>query len=170
VAVALKRVVFHSMNTGTILSVGGEVTLPTGKESEGLGGGVMKFEPFLSAGQVLRGNAFVQTQVGAEIPRVRELAEREAFWRGVVGTTFTQGFGRSWTPMLEFAAVRELERGKSVAWDILPQMQVSLSKRQHILASGGVRIPLTERGERHMQVLTYLLWDWFDGGLRDGWR
>ena len=21
-----------------------------------------------------------------------------------------------------------------------------------------------------LQVLTYLLWDWFDGGLRDGWR
>jgi len=79
-------------------------------------------------------------------------------------------FGRSWTPMLEFAAVRELERGRPVEWDVLPQIQVSLSKRQHILAAGGVRIPLTERGERHMQVLTYLLWDWFDGGLRDGWR
>ena len=171
VAVAVKRVLFHSMNSGTIVSAGGEVVLPTGKEGDGLGGGVMKFEPFLSAGQVLRGNAFVQTQVGAEIPRVRDRGETEAFWRGVVGTTFVQGeFGRSWTPMLEFAAVRELERGRPVEWDVLPQIQVSLSKRQHILAAGGVRIPLTERGERHMQVLTYLLWDWFDGGLRDGWR
>ena len=170
VAVALKRVLFHSMNTGSILSVGGEVTLPTGKESEGLGGGVMKFEPFLAVGQVLRGNAFVQMQTGAEIPRHAEFAEKEAFWRGVVGTTFTQGFGRSWTPMLEFAGVRELETGKKVEWDVLPQMQVSLSKRQHILAAGGVRIPMTERDGRHVQVLTYLLWDWFDGGLRDGWR
>jgi len=36
--------------------------------------------------------------------------------------------------------------------------------------SGGLRIPINERGERRMQVLTYVLWDWFDGGLRDGWR
>jgi hypothetical protein len=71
--------------------------------------------------------------------------------------------------MIEFTAVRELEHGRPVEWDVLPQMQVSLSTRQHILAAGGVRIPLTERGERHVQVLTYLLWDWWDGGLGDGW-
>ena len=171
VAIAAKRVLFHSMNTGTIVSAGGEVALPTGKESEGLGGGVMKFEPFLSAGQMLGDASFVQTQFGMEIPRRSELADKEAFWRGVVGTTFVQGeFGRSWTPMLEFAAVRELESGKRVEWDVLPQMQVSLSKRQHILVAGGLRVPLTERDGRHVQVLTYLLWDWFDGGLRDGWR
>jgi mono/diheme cytochrome c family protein len=171
VAVAVKRVLFHSLDSGSIFSVGGEVALPTGKESEGLGAGVMKFEPFVAVGQVLRGNAFVQAQAGAEIPRRSEQAEKEAFWRGVVGTTFMQGgFGRSWTPMLEFAATRELERGSKVEWDVLPQLQVSLSKRQHILVAGGLRVPITERDGRHMQVLTYLLWDWFDGGLRDGWR
>ena len=171
VAVAVKRVLFHSLDRGSILSVGGEVVLPTGKESEGLGSGVMKFEPFVSAGQMLGDASFVQAQVGAEIPRLRDRAESEAFWRGVVGTTFVQGeFGRSWTPMLEFAAVRELERGAKVEWDVLPQMQVSLSKRQHILAAGGIRIPVSARDGRHVQVLTYLLWDWFDGGLRDGWR
>ena len=170
IAVAAKRVLVHSMRTGSILSVGGEVVLPTGKEAEGLGGGVMTLEPFLSVGQVLRGNAFVQAQVGAEIPRRREHAD-EVFWRGVVGTTVMQGgFGRSWTPMLEFAGVRELERGSLVAWDIVPQMQVSLSKRQHILVAGGVRIPATQRDGRQAQILTYLLWDWFDGGFRDGWR
>jgi hypothetical protein len=85
--------------------------------------------------------------------------------------TFVQGqFGRSWTPMIELAAGRELERGQRPQWDILPQLQVSLSKRQHILFSGGIRIPVNERAQRHPQVLTYLLWDWFDGGIRDGWR
>ena len=171
VAVAFKHVLFHSMNSGTIVSAAGEVVLPTGKESEGLGSGVMKFEPFIAAGQMLGSSSFVQTQAGAEIPRVRDQAETEAFWRGAVGTTFVQGeFGRSWTPIVELTALRELERGRPVEWDLVPQIQVSLSKRQHILVSGGVRIPLNERGERHTQVLTYVLWDWFDGGLRDGWR
>lgn len=171
VAFAVKHAFFHSMNTGTIVSAGGEVILPTGKESEGLGSGVMKFEPFVSAGQVLGSASFLQAQVGAEIPRVSERAEKEAFWRGAFGTTLVEGaFGRSWTPMVELTGVRELERGSRAEWDIVPQLQVSLSKRQHILVSGGVRIPLNDRGERHAQVLTYLLWDWFDGGLRDGWR
>lgn len=171
VAVAVKHVLFHSMNSGTIVSAAGEVLLPTGKESEGLGSGVMKFEPFIAAGQMLGSSSFVQTQAGAEIPRKRDRAETEAFWRGAVGTTFVQEeFGRSWTPIVELTALRELERGRPVEWDLVPQLQVSLSKRQHILLSGGVRIPLNERGERHTQVLTYVLWDWFDGGLRDGWR
>ena len=171
VAVALKHVLFHSINSGSIVSVAGEVVLPTGKESEGLGSGVMKFEPFIAAGQMLGSSSFVQTQAGAEIPRLRDRAETEAFWRGAIGTTFVQGeFGRSWTPIIELTALRELERGRPVEWDVVPQLQVSLSRRQHILVSGGVRIPLSERGERHTQVLTYVLWDWFDGGLRDGWR
>jgi hypothetical protein len=33
-----------------------------------------------------------------------------------------------------------------------------------------MRIPVTERSERHPQVLMYLLWDFFDGGLFDYWR
>jgi len=33
-----------------------------------------------------------------------------------------------------------------------------------------VRIPINERGERHTQVMTYLLWDWFDGGFFEFWR
>ena len=48
-------------------------------------------------------------------------------------------------------------------------MQVSLSKRQHILASAGVRMPVNNTAGRNTQVVFYVLWDWFDGGLRDGW-
>jgi mono/diheme cytochrome c family protein len=170
VAVAVKRAFYHNPRAGSIVSVGGELVLPTGKEGERLGGGTMVFEPFLSAGQILPHEAFVQAQAGLELPRNRA-HEREAFWRGVLGMTFVQGqFGRSWTPMIEVAAVRELEAGQRPQWDVLPQLQVSLSKRQHILVSGGVRIPVNQRDGRHPQVLTYLLWDWFDGGFRDGWR
>jgi len=171
VAVAVKRVVYHDLRAGSIVSIGGELVLPTGKEGEGLGGGSMIFEPFVSVGQILPHESFVQGQVGLELPRQRDRGEREAFWRGVFGMTLVQGqFGRSWTPMIELAAVRAFAEGHRPQWDILPQLQVSLSKRQHFLLSGGIRIPLNEREGRHPQVLTYLLWDWFDGGLRDGWR
>jgi hypothetical protein len=49
-------------------------------------------------------------------------------------------------------------------------MQVTLNQRQHLMINAGVRIPLTGRDEgRRAQFVTYFLWDWFDGGLRDGW-
>ena len=48
-------------------------------------------------------------------------------------------------------------------------MQVTLSQRQHILFAIGTRIPLTDSGPRKTELVFYLLWDWFDGGLFDGW-
>lgn len=53
---------------------------------------------------------------------------------------------------------------------MVPQMQVSLSKLQHVLLNVGVRIPVNERETRKPEVLTYVLWDWFDGGLFRFWR
>jgi hypothetical protein len=38
------------------------------------------------------------------------------------------------------------------------------------MLAAGVRLPLNRREERHAQVLTYLLWDWFDGGFFEFWK
>jgi hypothetical protein len=80
-----------------------------------------------------------------------------------------QTWGRAWSPMIELLAARELESGAPVEWDALPQLQVSLSTRQHVLVSVGVRMPLSQRSERQSSVMAYLLWDWFDGGFLSGW-
>ena len=48
-------------------------------------------------------------------------------------------------------------------------MQVSLSQRQHVLFSAGAKLPLNDTGERDSQFMFYIIWDWFDGGLREGW-
>ena len=62
------------------------------------------------------------------------------------------------------------EKGASSIVDVVPQMQVSLSKLQHILISVGVSVPATQRDGRHAELLTYFLWDWFDGGLFQYWH
>ena len=80
------------------------------------------------------------------------------------------GFGRLWSPMVEVLADRELISGEKTNWDLLPQMQVTLSRRQHIRANVGVRFPVNNTSSRSTQVMFYLLWDWFDGGLREGWK
>ena len=71
--------------------------------------------------------------------------------------------------MVELLAARELEKGRVVEWDIVPEMQVTLSKRQHIRVNGGFRLPVNERHTRSRQILVYLLWDWADGGFLSGW-
>jgi hypothetical protein len=170
VAVGFKRAMYHNHRRGSIFSVTGEVKFPTGDEALGFGKGVGAFEPFVTFGQVLPADGFVQFQGGVELPFGGDHAQ-DAFWRTVVGKTFTQGgpFGRAWSPMVEVLAARELVAGEQAQWDLLPQVQVSLSTRQHILFNAGVRIPVTDSGPRSTQVLMYILWDWFDGGFFDGW-
>jgi mono/diheme cytochrome c family protein len=165
-----KRTVAHSLDRGAILAAAGEIKFPTGDEAAGLSAGTPVFETFAAYGQILPKDAFLQAQAGVELPFNTELAEREAFWRLATGRTFTHGpFGRSWTPMAEFVAARELEAGRPIEWDLIPSVQVSLNKRQHLLMSVGVRVPLSARSGRQTQLLFYFLWDWFDGGLFDGW-
>jgi len=53
--------------------------------------------------------------------------------------------------------------------DLLPQVQSTLNTRQHIMANVGVRFPVNNTEGRGTQVAFYLLWEWFDGGLFDGW-
>jgi len=132
---------------------------------------VTTFETFAAFGQILPARSFIQVQTGAELPTDPDKATRAGFFRTAIGKSFAQnqGFGRSWTPMTEFLADRDLVSGAKTNWDIVPQMQVSLSKRQHILASVGVRTPMNNTLGRSTQLMFYVLWDWFDGGLKEGW-
>ena len=72
--------------------------------------------------------------------------------------------------MLEVLGASELGTGEGPQWDLVPQMQVTLSRRQHIMIDAGVRVPVNERASRHPAYMMYFLWDWFDGGLLEGWR
>jgi mono/diheme cytochrome c family protein len=171
VAVGWKQNMLADLETGSILSLGGEVILPTGDENRGLGKGTAVVEPFALFGQILPADSFFQAHLFAEFP-VEDGFEDEVGWRAAVGRTFAvdDGFGRAWTPMVEVLGGRELASGAKTSWDIVPQLQVSLSRRQHVLAAVGARIPLTDADERDTQIVFYLLWDWYDGGFRDGWR
>jgi hypothetical protein len=170
VEITVRQTLHASFEHGSILGVGGAVTLPTGNESLGFGNGYSVFEPMLLAGQILGANGFVQLQTGYEIASDQTRGANEAFARTAIGYTLAQdaGRGRTWTPMAEVMAARAT--GGPTEWDIVPQAQVSLSKLQHILLSVGVRVPLTQRDSRDAQLVTYFLWDWFDGGLFQFWK
>jgi mono/diheme cytochrome c family protein len=170
VELAVRRTFYHSYDRGSIFAAGGAIVLPTGKEDLGLGNGFTIFEPFAMWGQMLGTSGFLQVHGGFEIPSDHTRGENEGFFRTALGYTLAQdrGFGRAWSPMAEVLVARSA--GGSTEWDVVPQVQVSLSKLQHILLDVGVRVPLNEREERKPQFLVYLLWDWFDGGLFQFWK
>jgi hypothetical protein len=172
IGVGLKRALLASMRTGTIASVQGGVHLPTGNKDKGLGTGVTVFEAFGAFGQRLPSEGFIQAQVGADLPVDTADTPRAVFGRLAVGKSLRGGhsFGRLWSPMLELLADRDLAHGAATNLDLVPQAQVTLSRRQHVRASVGVRVPMNHTTGRPVQVSFYLLWDWFDGGLLEGWK
>jgi mono/diheme cytochrome c family protein len=168
---ALKREIFSSLKSGSILSLQGGVLVPTGSRTRGFGSGTTTFETFAAFDQLFPTNTFLQTQLGADLPRHTDIAPQSMFWRISVGQSFAanRGLGRLWSPMVEFLADRDLITGAKTNWDVLPQMQVTISRRQHVRANLGVRTPMTNTAGRPVQLMFYLLWDWGDGKLTEGW-
>ena len=170
-ALGYKQTLWHSMRKGSIFSVGGELIAPTGNASLGTGGESTVFEAFAAFGQILPHGSFVQLHTGVELPAHPDDVPRAYYVRTAIGKTFAReaGLGRRWSPMVEFLADRDLVSGASTNWDIVPEIQIPMSRRMHILGNVGVRLPVNNTAGRPKQFMFYVLWDWVDGGLRQGW-
>ncbi len=151
ITLAVKREMFSSLRTGSILSLQGGILLPTGDSKRGFGAGTTQFEPFAAFDQLFKENTFLQTQLGADLPVDTSVAPRSMFWRVAVGQAMAPDhmLGRLFSPMVEFLAVRDFRPGASTNWDVLPEMQITMSRRQHVRMGFGVREPFTNtRAER----------------------
>ena len=172
ITLAVKREMFSSLRTGSILSLQGGILLPSGDSKRGFGAGTTQFEPFAAFDQLFKENTFLQTQLGADLPVNSNIVPRSMFARVAVGQAMAQDhmLGRLFSPMVEFLADREFTPGARTNWDVLPEMQVTVSRRQHVRVGIGVREPFTNTQGRTPQVVFYLLWDRADGKLWNGWR
>ena len=119
---------------------------------------------------VLDRDSFFQLQGLLEFPTESGF-DNELGLKGVFGRTWTTGgpFGRAWTPMLGVLGSKDLGSGGDTHWDLVPQLQVTLNTRQHVTGSFGFRVPASDSSTRETQFVFYLLWDWFDGGVLEGW-
>ncbi|MGZ4789211.1 MAG: c-type cytochrome [Terriglobales bacterium] len=171
VTFGLKREIFSSLRTGSILALQGEVTAPTGNRFRGFGAGTTSFGTFATFGQLFRTNTFIQTQFGADLPVHTDKSPQSVYWYTAVGQSFAanHGLGRLWSPMTEFLLNRDLTTGATNNWDVLPEVQVTISRRQHVRGDLGLRIPVNNTAGRQKQLMFYLLWDWADGKLTEGW-
>jgi mono/diheme cytochrome c family protein len=170
-ALGYKQKLYHNLHTGTIVSAGGELIVPTGNTELGTGGESTVFEVFGAWGQLFPHDAFLQVHSGFELPAHTDKTPRAYYLRTAVGKTFAtdNGLGRRWSPMLEVLGDRDLVSGATTNWDVLPEIQIPLSKRLHILGNVGLRFPVNNTADRPRQFLFYVLWDWVDGGLLQGW-
>lgn len=172
ITVGLKRVLFSSKRAGSLLSVQGGILLPTGDSNRGFGAGTTQFEPFAAYDQLLTNRTFLQLQLGADLPVDTAIAPRSLFFRSATGASFApdHGLGRLYSPMVEFVGKRDFMTSASTQWDVLPEMQVTLSRRQHIRGAVGYRKPFMDVSGRPPQVEFYVLWDRAEGHFWEGWR
>lgn len=167
VAIGMKRVLFMSLATGSIVSAMLEVSAPTGRFDRGLGAGTTMTEGSVLAAQLV-GPLFVQVHAGAAVAYDRSFPD-EAFARVALGQQIVPvRFGRMISPIVELTWTRELDGAAPNDVDVVPELQVTLSARQHIRAAVGIDVPVTDR-TRDTSGLVYLLWDIADGTLTEGW-
>jgi hypothetical protein len=167
----LKRAFFSNLRAGSIFALQGSLLIPSGNRVRGFGSGTTTFETFAAYDQLFKTNTFIQTQFGADLPRHTDIAPQSVFFNTAIGQIIATDhrLGRAWTPMMEFIAERDLVDLAKTNWDVLPQMQVTISHRQHIRGDFGVRVPATNTTGRAIQLQLYLLWDWQDGKIDEGW-
>jgi hypothetical protein len=168
---AFKHAAVQSARSGTILSFGLDVAVPTGRAERGLGAGVTVVGPFVACGQLLPAGGFVQAHAGADLPGDFNAADPEIFWRALLGWSLVPSrFGRMYSPMLEVLGARAFGPSDAVVlWDLAPQMQVTLNRRKHVRLNVGALVPVNRTADRHVQLGTYLLWDFYEGSLLKGW-
>lgn len=172
--IGLEHVLFFDLDAagerGSILSVQAELIAPTGSKAKDLGTGQIQAGGFLAYDVLLPEGSFLQAQAGGDVPRHTALTPPTVYSRLAVGRSFAQAdLGRLWSPMLEFVAQRDLRNDSRTDFDLIPECQVTLNERQHVMASVGFRIALNDKSQRSNELVLYMLWDWLDGKLSEGW-
>ncbi len=172
ITVGLKRVLFSSLPAGSVVSLQGGFLLPTGDSHRNFGAGTTTFEPFLAYDQLLGERNFLQFQLGGDVTFDATKSPRSLFFNAAAGRSMApdRGLGRLYTPMVEFVGTHDYAAGAGTDLNIVPEMQVTVSKRQHIRAAAGVSAPITNTADRKPQITFYVLWDWAEGAFWKGWR
>ena len=162
IELSVKRVLSHNPQTSTIFSGGIETSLPSGKSAIGIGEGEWKIAPYLAGAKGL-GTFFVQSNLKYETPLKSHKGERELF----LNLAFTYAMTKEKKglfPMLEFNGVKNFSAEEKTLL-LTPQLYIGLVKRGHIAFSIGSQIPVAGERPFDYRVVSFLLWEYADGGL-----
>ena len=138
----------------------------------GLGNGYTVYEPFAMWGQIIGANGFLQMHAGFEIPsdqrrgRQRRLPPHGARLHARAGSA---AFGRAWSPMME-VLVGQARRAAPPSGTSCRRCRCRSASCSTCCSASASACRSTSARTRKPQVLTYLLWDWFDGGFFEFWK
>ena len=153
IAVAWKQTLFARAAAPRILSVGLEAVIPNGSQTKGIGKGTLIFEPFLSAGAVLR-DWYLQVETKVELPVDLEKASRTFVYNLYIGRD-TSLAPNTWTLGIEL-------NGEDHLVAVTPQVRKGLTGTGALAASFGVTLPFNEREEQGVRWVGYLLWEYLE--------
>ena len=160
-----KYALHFDLRRSEILSGGVGVTLPSGKESEGLGAGTAVFAPFLAYGKAW-GWTILQSKVGMKLPAEWDRLDPELEY----AIAFSRALGSprtAWTPAVELTGAYNT-RARENEYAVWLEVSKPLNKLGHVIAAAGVQVPIRPRGETY-RIEAYLLWDFGDGPIWVGW-
>ena len=150
---SLKHTIFARADRPRIVSLGLDAVIPTGNEEKGLGHGTAFFEPFISAGAMLR-DWYLQTQLKVELPFDPAKAERAFVYNAYLGRD-TSMAPNTWTIGVEL-------NGENHEVSLTPQVRKGLTGTGALAMSIGAMLPVNEREERGVRWVGYLLWEFLE--------
>lgn len=145
-----------------IVSAGLELSTPTGDRFKDHGKGTTVFEPFVTAGNMIRG-WYLQTELKAEFPVDLLRADKALIYNAYVGRDLSAA-PSTWTLGME------LNGESAFPWDapssnfvaLTPQVRKGLTGTGALAASAGVMLPLNRREEQGVRWVGYLLWEYLE--------
>jgi len=161
VEIAGKYAFFHDLSSMTIVSFGLEAGLPTGSAAKGLGSGIWKLSPYLAAAKGI-GSTFLQTSLKVGKPLRRGHNAELSF--NLAWTIPLTDEKRGLFPGIELNGITVPGEPASTLF-ITPQLYIGLVKRGHIAWSTGVQIPVAGDKPFDYRIVSFLLWEYADGGL-----
>ena len=162
IAIGFKHAIYDRGDTPRIVSVGLEAVVPTGDRFKDHGSGTMIFEPFISAGTVVR-DWYAQTELKAEFPRDRFRADRAMIYNAYLGRDLSAA-PDAWTLGVELngEVAFPLEGVRTHHIALTPQARKGLTGTGALAASFGVMLPVNNREAQGVRWVGYLLWEYLE--------
>lgn len=160
---AYKHVLYANLPSLTIVSASLDLVLPTGDRDRHLGDGTVSVEPSLLAGQQIH-NFVIQGQIRGIAPIDEQRADRGVDYNFAFSYPLSP-LKSAWVPTLELEVLQNVTAAQHNVL-LTPEIYKGLTARGHIAVAVGAQIPVAGDADPFdYRVLTFLLWDYADGGL-----
>ena len=164
----IKHVVYENAATQFITSVGALVAIKTEETTAS-----NEFIPYIAAAKRLTKTVTLQGTARSTLP-FDKFSNGNVELSGVAHWSPSL-WPRSINPGLELVASFPIDRGTGASrksfsqLSLIPQAQIGLNKRGHVMLNLGAEIPLNDTDRYDYRGYAYLIWDFADGGLFEGW-